>query len=90
MAAASRETIRQAVIDCVLAVAPEGDFATVAPTGSLREQLDLDSFDYLNVLIALAKRLGVEIPEADYGKVETLDALVDYLAARVAADRRPP
>jgi acyl carrier protein len=90
MGAASRETIRQAVIDCVLAVAPEADFATVLPTNSLREQLDLDSFDYLNVLIALAKRLGVEIPEADYGKVETLDALVNYLAVRVAADRPPP
>lgn len=83
MAAPTIETIRQAVIECVQTVAPEADFATVAPAKSLREQLDLDSFDYLNVLIALNKRLGVEIPEADYGKVETLDGLIRYLAGRL-------
>ncbi len=79
-----RAAIRQAIFDAVLAIAPEADFAGVAPTKSLREQLDLDSFDYLNVLIALARRLGVEVPEADYGKVETLDALTGYLAERMA------
>jgi acyl carrier protein len=84
MTAPTRETIRQAVVDSVLMYAPEADFATVKPDRSLREQLDLDSFDYLNVLIALAGKLGVEIPEADYGKVGTLDALVDYLAQRSA------
>jgi acyl carrier protein len=84
MTAPTREAIRQAVIECVQAIAPEADFATVRPASSLREQLDLDSFDYLNVLIALHTRLAVDIPEADYGKVETLDALVDYLAARTA------
>ena len=85
MTAPDPATIRQAVIDAVLAIAPEADFATVMPSKSLREQLDLDSFDYLNVLIALAKRLNVEVPETDYGKVETLDGLVGYLGARVAA-----
>lgn len=84
MTSPDRATIRQAVIDAVLPIAPEADFATVVPTKSLREQLDLDSFDYLNVLIALAKRLDVEVPEADYGKVETLDGLVGYLAERLA------
>ncbi len=71
--------IRQAVIDSVLAIAPEADFAHVEPRQSLREQLDLDSFDFLNLLIALQERLGVEVPEADYARVESLDALVGYL-----------
>jgi acyl carrier protein len=84
MNAPDRAAIRQAVIDAVLTIAPEADFATVLPTKSLREQLDLDSFDYLNVLIALARQLHVEVPEADYGKVETLDGLVGYIAQRVA------
>jgi len=84
MNAPDRAAIRQAVIDAVLTIAPEADFATVVPTKSLREQLDLDSFDYLNVLIALAKRLQVEVPEADYGKVDTLDGLIGYLSERVA------
>jgi acyl carrier protein len=77
------ETIRQAVVDSVHVVAPEADFARVRPERSLREQLDLDSFDYLNVLIELHARLGVEIPEADYGRVATLDALVGYLSNRL-------
>ena len=84
MNAPDRAAIRQAVIDAVLTIAPEADFETVVPTKSLREQLDLDSFDYLNVLIALAKRLQVEVPEADYGKVDTLDGLIGYLSERVA------
>ena len=85
MTAPTIETIRQAVIECVQKVAPEADFATVAPAKSLREQLDLDSFDYLNVLIALHAKLGVDIPEADYGKVQTLNSLLEYLAARTSA-----
>jgi acyl carrier protein len=81
--APTHAAIRQAVIDSVHESAPEADFATVKSDRSLREQLDLDSFDYLNVLIALHAKLGVEIPEADYGKVATLDALLAYLAQRV-------
>lgn len=77
------DTIRQTVIDCVLAIAPEADFQRVDPRGSLREQLDLDSFDFLNLLIALHERLGVEVPEADYRKADSLDGLVNYLAQRL-------
>ncbi|WP_374563949.1 acyl carrier protein [Ideonella sp.] len=76
--------VRQAVIDSVLEIAPEADFAQVAPQQSLREQLDLDSFDFLNLLIALQQRLGVEVPEADYARVDSLDALVAYLQEAMA------
>jgi acyl carrier protein len=75
------DAVRQAVIDAVLAIAPEADFTRVDARASLREQLDLDSFDFLNLLIALHARLGVEVPEADYRLVESLDGLVAYLAA---------
>lgn len=66
------QTIRQAIIDAVLQIAPEADFARVDAKRSLRQQLDIDSFDFLNLLIDLHARLGVEIPEADYAKVDTL------------------
>jgi acyl carrier protein len=69
------------VIEAVRTIAPEADFDRIDPGRSLRGQLDLDSFDFLNLLIDLHGRLGVEIPEADYGKVDSLDALVGYLAA---------
>jgi len=80
---ATRESIRQVVVEAVHGVAPEADFSGVDVARSLREQLDLDSFDWLNVLIALHGALGVEVAEADYGKVDTLDALVGYLAQRL-------
>lgn len=73
------QSIRRTVIDSVMEIAPEADFAKVDPGRSLREQLDLDSFDFLNLLIALQGRVGVDVPEADYRLVDSLDGLVDYL-----------
>ena len=73
------QAIRRTVIDSVMEIAPEADFSQVDPGRSLREQLDLDSFDFLNLLIALHERVGVEVPEADYRLVDSLDGLVDYL-----------
>ena len=77
------QTIRQAVIDSFQVIAPEADFASLVPRRPFREELDLDSFDFLNVLIELHARLGVEIPEADYGKLDTLETMLGYLAARL-------
>ena len=48
----------------------------------LREQVDIDSFDFLNAVICLHEKLGVDIPEADYGQLATLDGTVDYLAKK--------
>ncbi len=74
--------IRQAVIDAILGVAPEADFSSLKSDRSLRDQLDLDSFDFLNVLVAIHATLGIDIPEADYAKLSTLDSMVGYLAAK--------
>ncbi len=78
----SREELRQALLWAIGEVAPEADLSSVAPSVSLRDQLDLYSMDVLNITIALHDRLGVDIPEADYPKLSTLDRTVDYLAAR--------
>jgi acyl carrier protein len=75
----SRDEIRQALIDSILAVAPEADFAEVRPDLPVREQLDIDSLDFLTILEHLNKKLGISVPEADYGKMITLDGSVDYL-----------
>jgi acyl carrier protein len=78
--------IRQAVFDSLRQVAPETDPKNVRPEESLREALDIDSFDFLNVLIDLHKRLEVEIPEVDYGQVATLSGLVRYLSSKLARE----
>jgi acyl carrier protein len=81
----SRDEVRQALIDCILAVAPEADFAEVRPDRPVREQLDIDSFDFLTILEHLHEKLGISVPESDYGKMITLDGSVDYLVRRLGA-----
>ena len=76
--------IRDTVIRTLARIAPEARGQALAPSVSLRDQLDLDSMDALNFVIALHKEFGVEIPETDYAKLVTLDAIVTYLAARLA------
>jgi acyl carrier protein len=74
--------IRQAIADSLRGIAPEADIEGISPDANLREALDIDSFDFLNFLIALHMRLGVEIPEADYGKLGTLADLMRYLQSK--------
>lgn len=73
------EALREAVAVALRVIAPEADIDQIDPSASLREQLDLDSFDFLKLLIALQEAVGVNIPEADYGRVDSLNALVAYL-----------
>ena len=71
--------IRQAIAEVIAGIAPEADLSTVGDDEDLRDALDLDSMDFLNVLIALHERTGVTIPEADSGKLRTLRGIVAYL-----------
>lgn len=75
--------IRAGLFEALRRIAPEVDPATLAPQQPLRAQVDLDSMDWLNVLVGLHQRFGVDIPEADYGRLGTLDDIVDYLAVRL-------
>ena len=60
-------------------IAPEADLNRLDPDENLREALDIDSFDFLNVLIGLNEKFGVNIPESDYRQVSTLKGMVAYL-----------
>lgn len=73
------EEIRNLVLASLGDVAPEADPATIDPARNLREQLDLDSMDFLNFVIAVHKRLGLEIPESDYPELASLNGAVAYL-----------
>jgi len=81
----SRDEVRKALIDSILAVAPEADFAQVRSDRPVRGQIDIDSFDFLTILEGLHAKIGVDVPERDYGKMMTLDGSVDYLMGRLAA-----
>ena len=77
------EDIKKIIFTELTTSAPEADPAALAPTANVRETLDIDSYDFLQFLIALDKKLGVEVPEKDYAKFTTLDGMVRYLAERV-------
>jgi acyl carrier protein len=79
------DRLRQAVLDQLGEIAPEIDLATVEPTANLREEYDLDSMDFLNFVIGLHQRLGIDIPEADYSRLTTLSDCVAYLSERAFA-----
>jgi len=78
----NRDAVRQAVLDALASVAPEADLAGLDPKAALREELDLDSMDFLNFVLALHKSLSADVPERDYGKLATLDSCVEYLSTR--------
>ena len=65
-------------------IAPEIDLEQIDPASNLREQVDLDSMDMLNLLIAIHGATGVDIPEADYAKMASVDDAVAYLRTRVS------
>ncbi len=78
------EETRAVVLRTLGRIAPEADLETLRPNVNLREQLDIDSMDFLNFVIALHKELGVEIPEKDYPKFATLAGCVEYLTSAAA------
>jgi acyl carrier protein len=77
----TRDEIRATVLRTLGEIAPEADLSTLKADEPFRDQLDVDSMDLLNFVIALHAALHVEIPEADYPRLATLDGCVDYLAA---------
>ena len=76
----TRDEIRAAILRVLGEIAPEADLSAIKADAPFRDQLDLDSMDLLNFVIAVHAALHVEIPEADYPRLATLDGCVDYLA----------
>lgn len=78
-----RTALAATVLGILRSIAPEVEPGDLDPTRPLRHQVDLDSMDWLNFLVALHERLGVNIPEADYAQLVTLDNVLDYLQAKL-------
>ena len=78
------EQARTHVIAVLRRIAPEADLDEVPPDVDLRDELDLDSMDFLSLVEGLSEATGVDVPEGDYDKVVTLDGLLGYLSDRAA------
>ena len=77
------EEIRAVVLRELGRIAPEADLLALPESAPLREELDIDSMDFLRLVTALHEATGVDVPESDYEQVSSLRGCVDYLAARL-------
>jgi acyl carrier protein len=77
------QAVRNIVLDIVAAVAPDADLSNVVGHVRLRDQLDLDSMDFLDIVMELRKRYKVEVPKEDYSQLATLDSCVSYLTPKL-------
>lgn len=77
------EQIKNTIIEILGRIAPEVDLDILSLQQNLRATLDIDSYDFLNFIIGINEKLGVNIPESDYGKLQTLADMLNYLSERV-------
>jgi acyl carrier protein len=73
------EQIKQAIIAIIAEIAPDEDTGDIDPAIRLRDQMDLDSMDFLDIVMELRKKYGVHVPDTDYQELATLDSCVNYL-----------
>ena len=79
----TREEIIEAIKDIIRTIAPDEDLSELATDVKLREQIELDSMDFLDIVMELRKRYGVQVPEEDYQRLATLQGCVEYLAPKL-------
>jgi acyl carrier protein len=77
------QDIRQLVLDIIEVVAPDSDISNLKDDVRLRDQLELDSMDFLDIVMELRKRHKVEVPKEDYAELATLASCVAYLRPRL-------
>lgn len=79
----TKEEIKTAIIGQILEIAPEVGEDQIIPDNNIQRSLEIDSFDFLKILTALNDLLGVEVPESDYAKVDTLEHMSEYFVQRI-------
>jgi acyl carrier protein len=81
----TKDDCKKLVLAIIADIAPDEDLSNVKPEVRLRDQLQLDSMDFLDIVMELRKRNGIEVPEADYGHLASLDSCADYLTPKFNA-----
>ena len=78
------EQIRQVIIDILERIAPDEDLTNLDDSVAFREQMELDSMDFLDIVMELRKQYRIQIPESDYEHLVTMDSTVNYLEPKLA------
>jgi len=79
------DEIKKVLLEIIQDIDDEADLENLNPADALRDQLDLDSMDFLDIVMELRKRYQIQITEADYPQLATLDSCVNYLIPRLKA-----
>jgi acyl carrier protein len=79
------DDIKNVLLEIIRDIDDEADLENLNPSEALRDQLDLDSMDFLDIVMELRKRYQIQIPEADYPQLATLESCVNYLVPRLKA-----
>jgi len=83
----TKEETKQIVLDIIAEIAPDEELDGLQHDVRLRDQLDLDSMDFLDIVMELRKQHGIEVPEADYPELASLQSCADYLTPKFEAQR---
>ena len=75
----TRDEVRQAIISILEDIAPDEDVGSIKDDAILREQIDLDSMDFLDIVMELRKRFNIEVPESDYQELASMASCIQYL-----------
>jgi acyl carrier protein len=81
----TKDECKQVVLDTIADIAPDEDLSNVKPEVRLRDQMQLDSMDFLDIVMELRKRHGIEVPEKDYQQLASLDSCAEYLTPKFDA-----
>jgi len=79
----TKDEIRSEVLDILEDIAPDDDLSELVDDKPFREQLELDSMDFLDIVMELRKRHRIQIPEEDYEHLASMDSTVEYLEPRM-------
>ena len=71
--------IRNIIISCIVEIAPGTDVSSINDSTSLRDQLSLDSMDFLDLVMDLRKHYQIEIPQKDFPQIKSMNDFIDYL-----------
>ncbi|AHF93778.1 acyl carrier protein [Opitutaceae bacterium TAV1] len=81
----TQDECKKIVLEIIADIAPDEDISNLKPDVRLRDQLQLDSMDFLDIVMELRKRHNIEVPEADYMQLASLDSCANYLTPKFTA-----
>ena len=79
----TREEIKETIYNIISEIVPDEDLSNLDDGLSIRDQIELDSMDFLDIVLELRKRYKANVPEEDYPKLATIDSCVEYLEPKL-------